>query len=70
MMARVCDGCDKIIEQKDNEFLHVWIIVRDTTEGNEQDSKAQSYGDFCDMCVSNGTAIKKLVEPIEWKFEL
>jgi len=66
MMARICESCNKLIEQKDDEYLEVTLRILDSTEGAGEDAKGQAYGDFCDACVSDGSAVRILVKRIDW----
>lgn len=68
-MARTCDGCTRLIEQQDDEYLELQVRVLDATESAEQDEKAQRYGDFCDACIGNGTALSWLLKEVNWNLD-
>lgn len=68
-MARTCDACKRLIEQKDDEFLELQLRVLAADGGDTQDPKAQAYGDFCDACIRGGKALETLLAQVEWKFE-
>lgn len=65
-MARTCDSCNNLINQKDDEYLELSVRVLLTNEDTNQDSKVQSYRDFCDKCIKDGKALKKLLEDVNW----
>lgn len=65
-IIRQCDGCQKPINQENNEFLEVIMRVLDVKEGIDQDDDGQTHGDFCDVCIGDGTAIRTLLKDLEW----
>ena len=68
-MARICDSCKQLIVQKDDEYLEIQVRVLNATEGDSQDSKQQSYGDFCDDCIVSGDALATLLRMADWTLE-
>jgi hypothetical protein len=66
-MARICGSCKKHIEQA--EVLEITVRALDPNEGQDQDNAAQVYEDFCDGCISDGSAIAFLLKAIEWTLE-
>ena len=59
MMARQCEGCDKMIEQK--KFLELAARLLKTDQDDNQDAVKEVRGDYCDKCISNGKALKDLL---------
>jgi hypothetical protein len=65
-VARMCDGCRRLIEQDKGEAINLHLSVIDCEEDADQDGKTQATGDFCDTCLANGTALRKLLATVEW----
>lgn len=68
-MARICDACERLIEQKNDEYLELHVRVLDSTEDSDQDSKSDCYADFCDGCIANGAAITYVLTRLDWTLE-
>ncbi len=62
MLTRICDGCgDLIIE---NTFVRLTKEIFETKLDNHQRVKP-IYGDYCNICLDNGMAIKDLLNGID-----
>ena len=66
MTARICDGCNQVIDQKNDEYLEIAVRVLDAAQDHTQDGKEQAYADFCDRCIANGVALKYLLKAVDW----
>ncbi len=58
MLARLCDGCKKIITEK--TFVQLTKTELETDKDNHQEAK-YILGDYCDTCLNNGNALKDLL---------
>lgn len=66
-MARQCDGCQRLIDQKADEYVELSARVLDVTEGDMQDPKTEAHHDYCDQCLTDGTALRTLLAAVDWK---
>lgn len=58
MITRLCEACKELIKSK--EFKELSIRVLKTNDGENQDTRKQVYGEYCNKCINNGKAIEDL----------
>ncbi len=58
MITRLCDGCKKLITEK--TFVQLTKGEFQTNLDNNQDVKF-IFGDYCEKCLENGSALKDLL---------
>jgi Fe-S cluster biogenesis protein NfuA len=69
MMARICDVCQKVIEQKNDEYIQLEVRVLNVTKSDDQDEEASIYMDACDGCIASGAAVTQALKGVNWTLE-
>ena len=58
-ITRKCESCNQMIPQEC--YVELTVRILRTNEGDNQTTMEQTYGDYCDGCVANGSALEDLV---------
>ena len=62
-LSRICDVCHQTITGQ--VYVELGARVLDPAEGVEQSELEAAHGDYCAMCLADGSALKDLVRALQ-----